>query len=173
MDRYPLASVSPFLDVVVGQILCINIWKSGIATEDEDVPYRFKSRSLEFLSVHNPQFLVGKVTSVHLIEMQMLQLKRISLHPAVIPRHFEDAGKSVQELYCSVIVHALLASEPKVEFVEEAFIDVRNRHVCTLVFSLHELFKSGLADFVSEETLLAIVLCENKLLVIGYESVAE
>lgn len=79
----------------------------------------------------------------------------------------------MHELDCCVVVQLPFGAEVKVELVEEAFVDVGKGKIAGLVLFLDEVHDPVLADLVSEEALLAVVLRKHEFLIVGDEKVKE
>ena len=90
MKGEPEAAVRPDLQVLIGELLSIDIWQSGEAAEDEHVPDLLQPLGFKLLLHDLIQLGLSQVAAVHLIEVQVLQLERIAVHPAVVPCHFID-----------------------------------------------------------------------------------
>lgn len=86
MCHNPLIAVKGCADIVCAQFLDVDVGKPGVAGEDEDVAYLFKSLCGELLFYDCSQFFFGEVATVNPFESDFVAAEWISFYISIVTR---------------------------------------------------------------------------------------
>ena len=127
------------LEIVCRQLFRVDVSQAGKTTEDKHIPHEIQSLRNQLLIHYCCQLLVGKVTPVDALHLDLIGGEGVGAHPAIVEAYVEHRAEVLHEVDRRVVGRRMLSAVPKIETFDEVVVDFGKEDIVDLALPFHVL----------------------------------